>query len=426
MRRDSDSPSPAPVPRSGRAGRSGPARRGRPPGRRPRPGPRGPRHRVVDAHPHAGRREVGRVGHHRRERTDGQRTRDRPGPGAADLGADHETGVRGGEVELVEDVGDHVGDGAPVAVRGRRPAPGQVDQARDGGRHPPAPRQDLLDVLAGLGVQRRVQQHQLGVALDRGERGAQLVGELGGQPLLGPDGHRHLVQEPVEGLAEGRDLVARTTEVEAPTQVVLAPGVRRARHLGHRGEDPPAGEGHQTRRGEHEQDAGPHGDPEGHLRGALVGRQALAHHDGAAHPLVGPEPEGVHAGLVTDGQRAAGPDGAQGGVPVGERVGDRSRDDAAAGVVHRHVGVETGLRHHHAATRRGLDHAGDDRLGAVVEHPHQGRVRGARQQELHQDAQHHDGDGAGGGRQPGQLGTQGASPRGGSGPHARRGGHASR
>ena len=62
---------------------------------------------------------------------------------------------------------------------------------------------------------------------------AQLVRELGGQPLLGPDRAGDAVEQPVEGGPEGGELVDRRAEAEAVAQVVLAPVLGPLGHLRH-------------------------------------------------------------------------------------------------------------------------------------------------------------------------------------------------
>ena len=62
-------------------------------------------------------------------------------------------------------------------------------------------------------------QGQLDLAADAGERGAQLVGQLGGQPLLAAQGAGDPVEEQVEGVAEVGDLVRRCRVVEPRVEV---------------------------------------------------------------------------------------------------------------------------------------------------------------------------------------------------------------
>ncbi len=111
---------------------------------------------------------------------------------------------------------------------------GEVEEHRDHLGHGAGRGGDLREVGADLRVGGPAQQGEVGGALDGGERGPQLVGELGGEPLLGPDGGGDPVEQVVEGLAQGGELVGGWAEVEAVRQVVLAPVRGPLRHLGDR------------------------------------------------------------------------------------------------------------------------------------------------------------------------------------------------
>ena len=157
---------------------------------------------------------------------DRRRARARPGPRASPA-----AGVRHVDHDL-DRRGVDVGDSVEGVRRGRRPR-----RRRPGSSPTGRARAGLVIVSAIRRVPARIsstsapqlvvevgaQRDQVGRALHGGQRGAQLVGQLGGEPLLGADRRRHLVEQRVEGAAERGDLVGRRAEVETAVEVVLAP-----------------------------------------------------------------------------------------------------------------------------------------------------------------------------------------------------------
>ena len=119
--------------------------------------------------------------------------------------------------------GQQLGDRAGASAGARRVVAGEVEQ---GGDHSDIARADAeicSEVRTGRRILDTPEERQVGGALDRGQRGAQLVGQLGGQSLLGQDRRRDPVEQVVEGLAQRGELVGRRPQVEAVGQVVLAP-----------------------------------------------------------------------------------------------------------------------------------------------------------------------------------------------------------
>src|SRR6185295_14023464 len=103
-------------------------------------------------------------------------------------------------------------------------AAGDRQQGADGLAHPVDQADDLLEVFGGraLGC---LHQGQLGLATDAGQGGAELVGELGGEPLLAAQGTGDPVQQGVEGAPQVGDLVAGAGVVEPCVQGSFAPVV---------------------------------------------------------------------------------------------------------------------------------------------------------------------------------------------------------
>ena len=108
----------------------------------------------------------------------------------------------------------------------------------------------------------RVLAEQLGVALDRGERRAQLVGGVGqeaAQPFLGSGtlGERRLDlgEHAVERPPEPRDLRGAVARLDPPGEVARGDGVRLARHVLERAQPAPDHDGDHH----HQQDEQTHG-----------------------------------------------------------------------------------------------------------------------------------------------------------------------
>jgi len=76
-------------------------------------------------------------------------------------------------------------------------------------------------------------ERQLGLGGHLGERGPQLVRELGRESPLVAEAGGDPVEQPVEREGESRELVVRLAACEPPVEVVLAPRAGKRRHLGH-------------------------------------------------------------------------------------------------------------------------------------------------------------------------------------------------
>jgi hypothetical protein len=183
-------------------------------------------------------------------------------------------------------------------------------------------------------------QGELGLGLHARQRRAQLVGELGGQPLLLADGRRDPAQQGVEGGGEGRDLVPGRAGREAPVEIGRAPGHGVPGHASHRPQrqaEKPVDE---------QRDEGEHGHaqsdrrPERRARGLLVGDERDGAHDGAHGAAAGRHGQGYQARVGArdlDRPRAAG--GERGRSPLGRRRSARVLERPAA-AEHPHGRVE--------------------------------------------------------------------------------------
>ena len=171
----------------------------------------------------------------------------------------------------------------------------------------------LLEVL-DLGTVVRLHQRELGLAADARQRGAQLVGELGGEQLLAAQCAGDAVQQEVEGARQVGDLVAGARVLEAGVQGSLAPVVGQRGHVldrregaSHRpGRDPGgAGRDDQPEQDETDDDLG---------AGLLVGLQAPRDHQ---HARAGRGPADLHrrrqedALVAHDARAAVAPDRAR-------------------------------------------------------------------------------------------------------------------
>ena len=133
-------------------------------------------------------------------------------------------------------------------------------------------------------VGRRVLTRQVGLGQDDGERGAQLVRDLVGQPAFGGERLDDPVEHLVEGAAEVRDLVAARARGRSGGRVVLAPVVGEVGHRLHLSQR--AGRRHPGRAGRDRDRGQPEADrePERVRSARLVGLVVLGRHD-RRHPL---------------------------------------------------------------------------------------------------------------------------------------------
>ncbi len=127
-------------------------------------------------------------------------------------------------------------------------------------------------VLRGVAL---TSKRELGLGDHARDRRAQLVRQLGREPLLAPEARAEPVEQAVERCGELRQLVARLAEAEPLVKIALAPGRGLARHPLHRpkrGREQPA----RGDRDEHEHDAAEYERADqGELARRLVRRERL-------------------------------------------------------------------------------------------------------------------------------------------------------
>jgi hypothetical protein len=112
-----------------------------------------------------------------------------------------------------------------------------------------------------------VPQCVLGLGGDRGQWGAQLMSELGGQSLFAAQAGCDPVQQPIKDGGQPGELVMGLTQFKSPIQISLAPCLGLSGHPPHRGQrarDQPVGcdgdgEQDQRREGDRGEQRGPHG-----------------------------------------------------------------------------------------------------------------------------------------------------------------------
>ena len=166
----------------------------------------------------------------------------------------------------------------------------------DGARHGLGVAQHRLQRLP-VGVRLALAaQRQLGLGADVGQRGAQLVRQLGRESLLATQAGGETVEQAVERGRELAELVVRLARGEATIRVVRAPGLGVGRHLGDRpqggGQHPARHDGDHDEQGAGEGQRAEQGDPSR----VLIGRHRDADDDGG-HPLTPDDGRrGVEAG----------------------------------------------------------------------------------------------------------------------------------
>ncbi len=249
------------------------------------------------------------------------------------------------------------------------------------------------DLLEGRPVLRRLPlaaQRQIDLGGDLGERGAQLVRDLGGQAPLAPDARGQPVQQAVERRREAGDLVVRGADVEAVVQVPLAPVLR---VLGHARDGAQRGAQHQGGGdgdgAQHDQRERRGRDHRDHAR-AVVGRERESGDHGPHPPSVVDDRQGVEVGVVAGVDRPLRPRRERARRRVGLRV-DRGRAQGPRAVEDPDLGGDSGARDLRREGDAGLGDAqagqlagrpgAHDLVGVVGEAPRQRHVEGDDEQD---------------------------------------------
>ena len=281
------------------------------------------------------------------------------------------------------------GDGGQIhRLRLERPAlvePGEQQHVVDQLAHA---HRLTLDPAHGIGepgaLGDRAGPVELGVAPDRGERGAQLVGRIGDEPaepllrrLALFEGALDLVEHAVEGESEPAGLGGRRADIDPPGEVALGDGVSRRRHLVDRPQpeaDHP--EGHEGQHHEHRRGRR-HLHPDQPAQGrvgfahrdadhdvATVG--ALLHRDPVAQARPTHRPHGVRAHGLTGGggtrHRLVEID-RRGRITVAQRRRDIVQHRPVAGQLHEEELGDADVR---TVVGRGDPAAGDGPLTGAV------------------------------------------------------------
>jgi hypothetical protein len=207
---------------------------------------------------------------------------------------------------------------------------GEHDEVVDNAAHPV---QLVGDQGGGVAAVRRVVAHQLQVAADDRDRGAQLVAGVVQEPPLGGEGRLQPVEHVVEGAGQLGDVVV-AGDGDAAGQVRLTDPLGGLADQPDRGQHPP---GHQPAgQAGHGQGAEPDQGEDADRVGDLLPLEVaeLQHHQ-RGRPRVAGDPD-RQDGVAHGPDRAVGP--AVGRFPRGRHPGDEGR-----------VGVEAGRGHPQAA-----------------------------------------------------------------------------